>query len=129
MKILLKTICENAFHTKENGNLNIIGIFENILFPNFPATHFQVTFVFILKDPQKEKEFDYYADISDSSGKKIFDNSSKPSKGIIGKNGMAHLIINLRMLSFPHEGKYTANFYFGKDKVKESIGFDVKQKV
>jgi hypothetical protein len=38
-KINFIHICENAFLSKESGNLNLIGIFDGINSKNFPALH------------------------------------------------------------------------------------------
>jgi len=32
-------LCDSAFISAENGNLNLIGIFDTIISANFPAVH------------------------------------------------------------------------------------------
>ncbi len=124
MKILLKTICNDAFHTKESGTLNIIGVFENINVTKFPAVHHKVSFVFIIEgDPSKELTYNYHMDITDSSDKKVFDGSNLPKQARLGVNGRGHLILNIFGIKFLHEGVYSANFFIGD--IKDSIEFNV----
>lgn len=127
MKILLKTICEKAFHTQEGGNLNIMGIFENISATQFPVRHLQMAFVFIIEGSPGQK-IDYYFDITSFAGKRIFDTSTAPAPQTfeIGDNGKIHLIVNLQLVEFIEPDLYSANFYFGKEKMKESIAFNVQ---
>lgn len=123
MKALLKAVCDSAF-VAADGKVNIIGIFDVIRTEEFPTTHPVMTFVFTFDRGSKGSfEYDYHIDIEDSSGKKIFDSSSKPGKLRIGENGKGNLIVNVRLLSFPKEDTYTANLYIGE--FKDSVVFDV----
>lgn len=122
MKTILKTVCDAAFTSKETGTLNIIGIFDNITAPNFPAMHGKMSFVFVLED-DLGKRGSYFFDITNSAGVKIFDTSASPKEYAVGPTGKINIITNLLGLKFDSEGIYTANFYF--DGHKESIELKV----
>ena len=124
MKTTIKAVCEKAFLSATN-NLNIIEIFDSITARDFPVTHPSMSFVFALETENIEKEFsyNYYVDVTDSSGNKIFDTSSTPAKLNIGKDGRGRLIINVQFIKFPKEDKYTATLHIGE--FKESIYFSV----
>lgn len=125
MKVTLKTICDSAFTSKEGGNLNIIGIFENIIAAKFPATYPRVCFVFSLAgNPGQSGK--YWFDITDSKGEKIVDLSAAPREYILGPNGRINLISNLIGLKVPREGAYSANFHF--EGLDESIEFNALSK-
>jgi len=121
MKTLLKTICEDAFHTRENGNFNIIGIFENINTPGFPARHPKMAFALVLEgDPMNE--FEYSMEVLNPKGEKIFE-SPKNNKGNFGPNGRHHLVVRILGIEFKEEGVHTAKIYIGD--LEEIIGFNV----
>ena len=125
MKILFKTLCDLAFTSSENGKLNIIGIFDDILASAFPVTHPKMSLVMIVED-EPGKEFKYHFDISDSSGKKLIDTSSTPSSARISLNGKINIVLNVNLLTFNFEGVYTINFHTGK--TKETLEFAVKNR-
>lgn len=122
MKVLLKTICDDAFHNRESGNLNIIGIFENIKVSKFPAIHGKTTFAFILSG-EPVTEFEYSMVIFDTKKVKVFE--SPKAKGKIGPNGRGHLTVHVNNITFKHEGVHTAEFDFGD--TKESFDLNVEK--
>ncbi|OGY57288.1 MAG: hypothetical protein A3E61_00795 [Candidatus Colwellbacteria bacterium RIFCSPHIGHO2_12_FULL_43_12] len=121
MKVILKTIAEKAFYSEGSRNLNIIGIFENVLASNFPATHPMMSIVFTIE--AEPGNYTGFVDITDKDGKKIVDTSSKPQILNIGINGRSNLIVNVVGATFPHKGVYSANLRIGN--LVESITFNV----
>ena len=123
MKIISKLICENAFHSKESNNLNVIGIFEEIYASKFPASHPKISFVVIAEGGPGEK-FDYQMRIADPTGKVIFDSSDKPMNSAIGPNGRVHVIFNIINLPLSMAGSYTATIHTGD--TSEDLKFGVR---
>lgn len=128
METVLKAVCDKAFTTKETGNLNLIGIFENIYTDNFPARHPEFFAVFFIEaDPRDGMSYSYYFDIENPSGEKIIDMKSQPQELKIGINGKVNLIIKVMDTTFQKEGLYNLNLHIG-DKFKEAISIRVISK-
>jgi len=123
MKTILKTVCEHAFHSKENGGLNIIGIFETIYAQKFPAIHPKILFVLVIEG-KPGKTFNYYPEINHESGDVIVDGGKTPVSAEIGPNGKMHIFYDIRNVKFEKEGDYTAKLHVGN--LVEEIIFSVK---
>src|SRR3989344_5711165 len=120
MRATLKAICYKAFYSQQ-GHLNIIGIFDVIHASGFPATHPVMCLAFTLDNNSgRGYEYDYYIDITDSSGSKILETPLTKMK--MGENGRGNLIHELRNVTFGKDGIYSANLHIGD--FKESIEFE-----
>ena len=105
-------VCDSAFISQQ-GNLNIIGIFENILVAKFPAIHPRITIVFNVAGNNGTHEF--LLQIKDEKnhgiGPEIKGNfqldGNKQTFGFIGTIGN---------IKFEHEGIYYVDITVdGKD--------------
>lgn len=123
MKTLLKTICESAYHNKENGNLNIYGIFEEVSTAGFPVIHPKIALVQIVEGTPG-LQFSFYFDIKLPSGKVLLSNKENPGKAVISPTGRHHLVHNIVVLSLPESGTYSVELHAGE--IIESLSFEVK---
>lgn len=120
MKTLLKVICETAFITEGSKNLNIIGIFEGISAPNFPATHPKLSCVISLSG-EPSKTVQYFPILKGPDGTKILDGTNSPMSMAVGINGKLNLIFNLVNVPLPKPGVYIIELNIGD--LKEEISF------
>ena len=104
-KLNFLIVCETAFPSQE-GNLNIIGIFENVFAPNFPAIHPKMTIVFNVSGNIGEYAFDL--SIKGPDKKEIIP-SVRGGFNIAGQNTKFGFIGNLVNLKFTTEGTYSVD--------------------
>lgn len=126
MKTILKAVCDKAFYS-DNRQLNLIGIFDRITAGKFPAVHPFMSAAFTLVREEGKSgdkmEYNYYVDVTDSSGNRIFDNSREQNKLAIGENGKGNLIVNIIGLNFPKDDTYSVNLHIGE--FVDSVTFQV----
>lgn len=114
-------VCDTAFTAAETGALNIIGIFDGINAPQFPAIHSRLTVVAnIGGDPGK-----YDAKILIRENKTGFAIAELPSnKKIEIKDGnKAQFIAGFFGLIFKEPGEYLVEFYVEGNKISTTMFF------
>lgn len=118
LKIDFLIICENAFITSGSNNLNVIGIFDVINTPGFPAVHPAFTVVAkIINDDSSEHEVSL----------KIFKEGLVlfQSPKIKFTDKQYQFINNMVNFQFPEEGKYTVSVQIdGEDKETRTINLN-----
>lgn len=100
MKHEFLIVCEKAFTTEISRNLNIIGIFDTIYAPGFPAQHPEFNIVSKLK---VEDSKEYEAKVSIRKGSLNLAELTLPFIGAESNN----LIFKFVNLNFPEAGEYT----------------------
>lgn len=102
MKLNFIHVCDTAFLSQDN-KLNIIGIFETILTPSFPAKHSRLTIVANTEGSLGMHDFDI--SIMDPTGKKVGFLSGKFNLDAVRKKfGVINTINNFQLTS---EGVYS----------------------
>jgi hypothetical protein len=118
MKLTLFLAADYANITRE-GKLNVMGIFDDIYAPTFPARHSSMHLVLKLGAELGEygQKRDFKIMLLDADGNQIFDLSGQfqiPSGGH-GKKPEVNLIVELKDLIFPKEGMYQFALLVDKD--------------
>lgn len=98
-------VCETAFASQE-GNLNIIGIFENIFTPDFPINYPKMTVVFNVSG--SVGDYNFTLSIKDPN-KQVIVPPIKGGFNITGTNVKFGFIGNLVNLKFEKEGFYAVS--------------------
>lgn len=127
MNILYAHICEKAF-LSQNGNLNLIGIFENIAAQQFPITFPQVAIVTTLEGEVGEHT-QQISIINEESGEEVVkpisininvaaNQNASPDQ----KPGNLRLLGDINNLTIPSEGNYLVKITLDGE-LKYSIKF------
>lgn len=98
-KLNFVIVCDMAFITAQTGNLNIIGVFENIVAPSFPAIHPRFSMVAVVG---AEENSEHNILLIVRKGEDEIKRTSIVFRGI--KHRWIHDFINFR---FPEAGEYT----------------------
>jgi hypothetical protein len=109
MRLLLFLVADYANISRE-GKLNIMGIFNDVFSPNFPARHSSMHLVAKLGAELGEygQTRDFTVMLRDADGNRIFDLSGqfKVPEGGQGRKPEVNLILELKDIVFPKEGIY-----------------------
>lgn len=107
-------ICEKAFFSKENGNLTLIEIFENILSEKFPASH---TFSVVISIDTVETGTEPHTGelIFKKDGKQFEQQTDRFDTGKEGRKSRYRWIHNFENFIFLEEGKYTIEVHFDRE--------------
>jgi hypothetical protein len=97
--------CDTAFVNKDNGNINLIGVFDEIGANEFPTTIPTLTFVAKIFNQESDKRKTHTAELT------LWDEHKEIGKIAIenvDNNPIFNLIFNFVLWPFEHEGVYTA---------------------
>lgn len=108
MKLLLSLACEDA-HARPDGRLDIIGVFDELQAPGFPAAQDRMTVAFVMEwAADQEGRQQFTADLVDSDDRKVLTieghTDVTPAKG--ASRPKTQLIMPLERVVFPEEGEY-----------------------
>ncbi len=114
MELKLSVFCEAA-RDRPDGRLDVIGIFDELLAPAFPAVQERMTVVFVMEwggDEAGDQPF--RADLVHESGRKILGLDGHtvvhpPGKG----RAMTKLVQPLEKVVFPAAGRYHFELFAG----------------
>lgn len=114
MKLELAVIADDA-RIDPDGKLSIIGIFDRIGAPRYPATHGKMLLVlrFLVHRSELGKLQRASIQLVDADGRKLFEAQGEITPNFISRSGgevtEAHLpqIIPVERVTFPHAGRYS----------------------
>ena len=119
MELLLALACEDA-RKRPDGRLDLIGVFDELSAPGFPARQDRMTVVFVMQwssDQQGRQEFQ--ADLVDRAGKKVL--TIEGHTDVTGSDGPARprteLIMALEKVVFPRPGEYQFVLRVGDERI------------
>ncbi|MEO5509315.1 MAG: hypothetical protein ABIV28_00805 [Longimicrobiales bacterium] len=122
MELKLAVICEAA-RERPDGRLDVIGIFDELRAPAFPAVQDRMTVVFVMEwGPDETGDQPFRADLVHESGRKILGLEGHtvvhpPSAG----RAITKLVQPLEKVVFPAAGVYHFELVAGGD-IKEVAG-------
>ncbi|MDP3975326.1 MAG: hypothetical protein Q8P95_00230 [bacterium] len=117
IKVLFSHLCEKAF-LSQNGNLNVIGIFENIMAPQFPIVFPQLSIVTALQGNAGEHKQEIKI-VNSASGEQLLQpislnisikESTKPIQNM-------RIIGDINNLSIKEPGDYEVQIFLNGEKV------------
>ncbi len=108
MKLILSLACEDA-RARPDGRLDIVGIFDELSAPGFPAAQDRMTVVFVMEwSPGQTGRKEFRADLADREGTRVL--TIEGHTDIPAEAGAARprtqLIMPLERVVFPHDGEY-----------------------
>ena len=109
MELLLALACDGA-HVREDGKLDIQGVFNELQAAGFPAAQEKMTVVFVMEWPAEvEGRIQLRADLVDTDDRKVLtiqghtDVRPRPDERAPAQT---RLIMPLERVVFPHAGRY-----------------------
>jgi hypothetical protein len=108
MELQLALACEDA-RKRPDGRLDLIGVFDELSAPGFPARQDRMTVVFVMEWGQdQEGRQEFTADLVDAAGKKVL--TIEGHTDVAGADGptrpRTELVMQLEKVIFPHAGTY-----------------------
>jgi len=120
MKLNLAVACDDA-HVRPDGKLDIVGVFNELAAPGFPAAQDRMTVVFVMEwEPQEAGRQPLRADLLDDSGTMVLtiqghtDVETRPADRAPAQT---RVIMPLERVVFPKAGRYTFRLRAGKAEV------------
>jgi hypothetical protein len=107
MRLLLAVVCEDAA-ARPDGRLDIVGIFDELQAPGFPAAQDRMTVVFIMEWSDHEHgRQEFRADLVDDQSRKVLtiEGHTDVAPGS-GRHPRTQLIMPLERVVFPRAGEY-----------------------
>ena len=107
MQLILALACESA-HARPDGRLDIVGVFDELSAPGFPAVQDRMTVVFIMEwSTGQEGRQEFQADLVAADGTKVLTiegHTDVPGAG--SSRPRTQLIMPLERVIFPEAGEY-----------------------
>lgn len=108
MDLILSLACEDA-RARPDGRLDIVGVFDELSAPGFPAAQDRMTVVFVMQwssDQAGRQEF--RADLVDAGGTKVLTIEGHTDVSVDDRRGRprTRLVMPLERVVFPHAGEY-----------------------
>lgn len=108
MKLTLSLACEDA-RARPDGRLDVVGVFDELRAPGFPAAQDRMTVVFVMEwGPDQEGRQAFTADLVDADDRTVLTiegHTDVPAPGS-GSRPKTRLIMPLERVVFPHAGEY-----------------------
>ena len=116
MELILALACEDA-RTRPDGRLDLVGVFDELSAPGFPARQDRMTVVFVMEwSPEHEGRQEFRADLVDDAGTTVLTIEGHTDVTAEGRRRpRTQLIMPLEKVVFPHEGEYRFRFTAGGD--------------
>ena len=116
MELKLAVICETA-RERPDGRIDVIGIFDELHAPAFPAVHERMTIVFVMEWAAEEHgEQPFRADLVHENGRKILGLQGYTTVQPVGAGRpKTRLIQQLDKVVFPAPGEYRFELVAGGD--------------
>jgi hypothetical protein len=109
MKLILSLICEEV-RERQDGRMDILGVFNELGAPGFPAAQDRMTVVFIMEWSAEEAgEQPIRADLVDDKGDQVLTIQGHTDVELRDARGgppQTRLVLPLQEVVFPHEGQY-----------------------
>ena len=115
MDLILSLACEDA-HTRPDGRLDVVGVFDELSAPGFPAAQDRMTVVFVMQwSPAQQGRQEFRADLVDAEGTPVLtiEGHTDVTVGEGGRPPRTRLIMPLERVIFPHPGEYTFRLQAG----------------
>jgi hypothetical protein len=120
MILRLAALCEDA-RERPDGRIDLIGVFNELSAPGFPAMQDRMTIVFIVEwAPDETGELPMRADMIDESGRKLLTiqgHTQVDARGAQRAPPQTRLILPLEKVVFPKPGRYRFELVAGSDVV------------
>jgi hypothetical protein len=120
MILKLSAVCESA-RERPDGRLDLVGLFNELSAPGFPAMQDRMTAVFLVEwDPDEAGHQPLRADMVDDTGRKVL--TIQGHTDVEPRTGeqvpaQTRLIMPLEKVVFPKPGRYTFQLVAGGDVV------------
>lgn len=109
MELILSVACDDA-RTRPDGKLDLVGVFNELNAPGFPAAQERMTVVFVLEWARGETgRKPFRADLVDADGRKVLTiegHTDVDARTEDQPPAQTRLIMPLQNVVFPHAGRY-----------------------
>ena len=116
MELILAVTCEDA-HARPDGRLDLVGVFDELSAPGFPARQDRMTVVFVMEwPPEQEGRQEFRADLVDDTGTRVLTiegHTDVTAEGL--RRPRTQLIMPLEQVIFPHAGTYRFRLTVGSE--------------
>jgi hypothetical protein len=127
MILRLSAVCETA-RERPDGRLDLIGVFNELSAPGFPAMQDRMTVVFLLEwGPDEAGRQPLRADMLDEDGRKVITiqgHTDVESRGSDRAPAQTRLVMPLEKVIFPKPGRYRFELLAG-EHVADACAFFV----
>lgn len=118
MVLRLAALCEDA-RERPDGRIDLVGLFNELTAPGFPAMQERMTVVFIVEwEAGESGELPIRADMLDESGRKLLTiqgHTHVDARGADRAPPQTRLIMPLEKVIFPTPGRYRFELVAGGD--------------
>ncbi len=109
MELTLAVICDEAIE-REDGKLDLVGVFNELGAPGFPALQQRMTVVFVMTWAADEAGHQpLRADLVDDDGHRVLTiqgHTDVAIRGVGSTSARTRLVLPLERIVFPHAGNY-----------------------
>ena len=107
MELLLAVACEEA-RARPDGRLDLVGVFDELSAPGFPARQDTLTVVFVMEWPvEEEGRRDFRADLIHTDGTRVLTIEGHTDVSAEGRRRpRTRLIMPMKDVIFPQPGEY-----------------------
>ena len=119
MELILSLACEDA-RVRPDGRLDVVGVFDELSAPGFPAAQDRMTVVFVMQwSPAQEGRQEFRADLVAADGTRVLtiDGHTDVSGPEGARPPRTRLVMPLERVVFPHPGEYTFRLTAGGETV------------
>lgn len=118
MDLILALACEDA-DARPDGRLDLVGVFDELSAPGFPARQDEITVVFVMEWPAEEEgRREFRADLMHTSGTRVLTIEGHTDVSPDGRRRpRTRLIMPLEEVIFPREGEYRFRLTVGDEAV------------
>ncbi|MGK7310947.1 MAG: DUF6941 family protein [Candidatus Longimicrobiales bacterium M2_2A_002] len=116
MELILAVACEDA-RARPDGRLDLVGVFDELSAPGFPARQDRMTVVFVMEwSPEQEGRREFRADLVDDEGTKVLTIEGHTDVTAEGRRRpRTRVIMPLEQVIFPHAGAYRFRLTVGSE--------------
>ena len=116
MDLILALACEDA-HARPDGRLDLVGVFDELSAPGFPARQDRMTVVFVMEWPREEEgRREFRADLVDDAGRKVLTIEGHTDVSADGRRRpRTQLVMALENVVFPDVGEYRFQLAVGDE--------------
>ncbi len=119
MELILSLACEDA-RARPDGRLDLVGVFDELSAPGFPAAQDRMTVVFVMQwSPAQEGRQEFRADLVAADGTRVLtiEGHTDVSVSDGARPPRTRLIMPLERVVFPHPGEYTFRLTAGDETI------------
>jgi hypothetical protein len=129
MELMLAVACEDA-RVRPDGKLDVIGIFNELSAPGFPAAQDRMTVVLVMEwPPETEGKLPIRADLLDEAGRQVLtiQGHTEVSARAPGRPpSQTRLVMPLEQVVFPEPGRYDFELRAG-DTTRRALSLFVRK--